>query len=146
KWAGLGAFLAGLATPPAWMVWSVPLGVISGALFGAAALLAIGRRFGGGIASLALTGVALGLLAQALTQYVMVLHPSRADQSMVWLAGSVYGSTAGDVLTLSLWLLACLPAVILASLRLDAGGFEDDTLTSLGISPRTLRGGLILVS
>ncbi|MCL6705940.1 iron ABC transporter permease [Pseudomonas sp. R2.Fl] len=145
KWAGLGAFVAGLATPPAWTVWSVPLGVVAGALFGAGALLVIGRRFGGA-ASLALTGVALGMLAQALMQYMMVLHPSRSDQSMVWLAGSVYGSTGSDVLILSLWLLACLPAVILASLRLDAGGFGDETLTSIGISPQVLRGGLILVS
>lgn len=146
KWAGLGAFLAGLATPPAWAAWSIPAGVVAGALTGAAALLVIGRRFGGGIAALALTGVALGMLAQALMQYVMVLFPTRADQSMVWLAGSVYGSSANDVLALSLWLLACLPLVIFASLRLDAGGFGDETLTSIGISPRGLRGGLILLS
>ncbi len=145
KWAGLGAFLAGLATPPAWVSWSIPLGVIVGALFGAAALLFIGRRFGG-VASLALTGVALGMLAQALMQYIMVLHPSRADQSMVWLAGSVYGSTARDGLFLSLWLIACLPAVIYSALRLDAAGFGDDTLISIGISPPALRGSLILIS
>lgn len=146
KWAGLGAFLSGLVTPAAWMGWSIPLGVILGALFGATALLTISRRFGGSVASIALTGVALGLFAHALMQYVMVLHPSRADQSMVWLAGSVYGSTAAQVITLSLWLLACLPAIVIASMRLDASGFGDDTLTSLGISPRVLRGGLILVS
>lgn len=145
KWAGLGAFLATLTTPPAWMSWSVPLGVVTGAVLGAAALLFIGRRFGG-VASLALTGVALGLLAQALMQYIMVLHPSRADQSMVWLAGSVYGSTSRDILYLSLWLVLCLPTVIYASLRLDAGGFGDDTLTSLGIVPSAFRGGLILIS
>ncbi|OCJ04768.1 iron ABC transporter permease [Rhizobium sp. AC27/96] len=146
KCAGLGAFLAGLLTPPAWTVWSTPLGVFAGGLLGAAALLSIGRRFGGGITALALTGVALGMLAQALMQYIMVLHPSRADQSMVWLAGSVYGSSGTDVLGLFLWLLICLPAVVIASFRLDAGGFGDDTLTSIGMSPRALRGGLILVS
>lgn len=145
KWAGLGAFLAGLATPPTWMSWSVPLGVIAGALLGAVALLFIGRRFGG-VALLALTGVALGLLAQALIQYIMVLHPSRADQSMIWLAGSVYGSTARHVFFLSLWLVLCLPTVVFAALRLDASGFGDDTLTSLGIAPHALRGNLILIS
>ncbi len=146
KCAGLGAFLASLFTPPAWAVWSVPAGVVSGAVIGALALLAIGRSFGGGIAALALVGVALGMFAHALMQYVMVLYPSRADQSMVWLAGSVYGSTAADVIALSFWLLACLPLVVIAAIRLDAGGFGDDTLTSLGIAPGLLRGGLILVS
>ncbi|HEV7318482.1 MAG TPA: iron ABC transporter permease [Ensifer sp.] len=146
KWAGLGAFSAGLMTPPAWSAWAIPLGVMAGALFGALALLAIGRRFGGSTTALALTGVALGMFAQALIQYVMVLFPSRADQSMVWLAGSVYGSTGADVAALSLWLLFCLPVVVIAARRLDAGGFGDDTLTSIGLAPSWLRGGLIVVS
>ncbi len=146
KCAGLGAFLAGLMTPPAWALWAIPAGVVSGAVLGAAALLAIGRSFGGGITALALVGVAIGLLAQALMQYVMVLFPTRADQSMVWLAGSVYGSTMTDVVVLGLWLLACLPLLLLATARLDAGGFADDTLVSLGMSPARMRGGLILVS
>lgn len=146
KCAGLGAFLAGLLTPPAWAIWTVPAGVVAGALLGATALLAIGRSFGGGIAALALVGVAISMFAQALMQYVMVLFPTRADQSMVWLAGSVYGSTMTDVLMLSLWLLACLPLLLMAAARLDAGGFGDETLVSLGMSPTRMRGGLILVS
>jgi iron complex transport system permease protein len=146
KCAGLGAFLAGLATPPAWAVWSIPAGVVVGAVVGAMALLAIGRSFGGGIAALALVGVALGMLAQALMQYIMVLFPTRADQSMVWLAGSVYGSTMTDVAVLMLWLLACLPFIAIATAQLDAGGFGDDTLISLGLPPTRLRGGLILIS
>ncbi|MGV2098452.1 FecCD family ABC transporter permease [Rhizobium sp. 21-4511-3d] len=146
KCAGLGAFLAGMLTPPAWAIWSIPSGVVLGAVIGAGLLLVIGRAFGGGIAALALVGVALGMLAQALMQYVMVIFPTRADQSMVWLAGSVYGSSAADVLILSLWLIACLPLILIAASRLDAGGFGDDTLISLGMSPGVLRGGLIVVS
>ncbi|NLS01059.1 iron ABC transporter permease [Rhizobium sp. P38BS-XIX] len=146
KCAGLGAFLVGILTPAAWAVWAIPAGVVAGALIGATALLAIGRSFGGGIAALALVGVAIGLLAHAFMQYVMVLFPTRADQSMVWLAGSVYGSTMTDVFVLALWLAACIPLVLIAAIRLDAGGFGDDTLTSLGLSPGLLRGGLILVS
>lgn len=146
KCAGLGAFLAGLMTPPAWAIWSIPFGVIAGAMIGAFLLIAIGRSFGGGIAALALVGVALGLFAHALMQYVMVLFPTRADQSMIWLAGSVYGSTGAKVMALSIWLALCLPFVVVASVKLDAGGFGDDTLISLGISPGMLRGGLITIS
>ena len=146
KCAGLGAFLAGLLTPHAWAIWSIPTGVIAGAMIGALLLMAIGRSFGGGVAALALVGVALGLFAHALMQYVMVLFPTRADQSMIWLAGSVYGSTGAKVIALSIWLALCLPFVVIASAKLDAGGFGDDTLISLGISPGVLRGGLITIS
>lgn len=146
KWAGLGAFSTSLLSPPAWWVWAIPLGVVTGAFAGALALLLIGRKFGGSTTALALSGVALGMFAQALMQYIMVVFPTRADQSMVWLAGSVYGSTGADVGALSLWLLTCLPIVAIAGARLDAGGFGDDTLTSIGLPPLLLRGGLIVAS
>jgi ferric citrate transport system permease protein len=146
KCAGLGAFFAGLLTPPAWALWAVPSGVIAGAAIGAFVALAIGRTLGGGVAAFALVGVAIGLFAQALMQYVMVLFPTRADQSMVWLAGSIYGSTGIKVLALTAWLALCLPVVVIACIRLDACGFGDETLISLGISPGLLRGGLIVVS
>jgi iron complex transport system permease protein len=95
---------------------------------------------------LALIGIALGLLCQAMMQYVMVLFPTRADQSMVWLAGSVYGSTMRDFYALCVWLVACMPLVVLATERLDSAGFGDDTLISLGVSPTFLRGGFIIIS
>ena len=146
KWAALGAFVMGLVLPPDWTGWAVPLGVVTGGAMGAVLLLTIGARLGGGAGGLVLTGVALGLMAQAMMQYVMVLFPTRADQAMVWLAGSVYGSTWAEVTGLTLWLMACLPFIVLAASQLDAAGFSDDTLVSLGITPRRLRGGLIVMS
>jgi ferric citrate transport system permease protein len=146
KCAGLGAFLAGMFTPMAWQIWSIPAGVVTGALICVAILLTAGRAFGGGIIALALIGVALGMFTHALMQYFMVIFSTRADQSMIWLAGSVYGTTSVHVIALSIWLLLCLPLVVLAGFRLEAGGFSDDTLISLGMSPGWTRGGLILVS
>jgi iron complex transport system permease protein len=146
KWAGLGAFCAAMLAPTAWSVWAIPLGVVLGALLGAATLFLIARQFGGSITALVLTGVAAGMMAHALMQYMMVLFPTRADQSMIWLAGSVYGRTLNDVVILAVWLLACLPLVVLASSKLDASGFGDDTLNSIGLPPAILRGGLVLTS
>ncbi|MGC0054627.1 FecCD family ABC transporter permease [Brucella pituitosa] len=146
KWAGLGAFCAAMLAPPAWSVWAIPLGVIIGALLGAATLFLIARQFGGSITALVLTGVAAGMMAHALMQYMMVLFPTRADQSMIWLAGSVYGRTLKDVAILAIWLFACLPLVIFAASKLDASGFGDDTLTSIGLPPTMLRGGLVFTS
>jgi iron complex transport system permease protein len=146
KGAGLGAMLALIFAPPAWIIWSVPVGVIIGAGAVAALLLAIGRGLGGGVTTLALVGVSLGALAQAMMQFLMVRYPRGIDQSMVWLAGSVYGSTISDILSLSFWLLACLPAIILLAMVLDISAFGDDTLKSLGISPNLLRASLVLTA
>lgn len=146
KCAGLGAFAAALFTPSAWLVWSVPAGVVLGAALGAVLLLTLGRRFGGGTTTLALSGVAIGMLAQALMQYIMVLFPMRADQSLVWLAGSIYGSTGFEAAALSLWLALCLPAIVIAAHLLDAAGFGDESLISIGVTPQRLRGGLIVLA
>lgn len=146
KGAGLGAMIALIAAPPMLQVWAIPVGVIGGAGLTALLLLAIGRGLGGGVTTLALVGVALGALAQAVMQYLMVLFPRGVDQSMVWLAGSVYGSTIGDISSLSLWLLACLPAVVFVSGKLELAGLGDDSLASLGISPGLLRVLLVVVA
>lgn len=146
KGAGLGAMLALIFAPPAWIVWSVPLGVVTGAGLVALLLLLIGRGLGGGVTTLALVGVSLGALAQAVMQFLMVRYPRGIDQSMVWLAGSVYGSTISDIGFLAAWLLACLPAVILLAVALDISAFGDDTLIGLGISPNLLRAGLVLTA
>nr|WP_314261590.1 iron ABC transporter permease [uncultured Devosia sp.] len=146
KGAGLGAMLALIFAPPAWIVLAVPGGVIGGATVVALMLLAIGRGLGGGVTTLALVGVSLGALAQAAMQFLMVRYPRGIDQSMVWLAGSVYGSTGADIISLSIWLLACLPAVVILAMVLDICAFGDDTLKSLGISPNLVRAGLVLTA
>ncbi|MET3926326.1 iron ABC transporter permease [Devosia sp. 2618] len=146
KGAGLGAMLAVIFLPPIWQVWAIPVGVVGGAGLAAGLLLLIGRGLGGGVTTLALVGVAIGALAQAAMQYLMVRFPGGIDQSMVWLAGSVYGSNAGDIRALSIWLLACLPAVLIVSSMLDLSAFGDDSLTSLGISPGLLRAGMIVTA
>lgn len=146
KCGALGAFLVALSAPPASAFWSIPLGVVAGAAVGASALLALGHRLGGGVTAFALAGIAIGMFAHGLMQYAMVLFPTRADQSTIWLAGSVYGSSGTKVAALAIWLLACMPLVFVSYLHFDAGGFANDTLTSLGMSPGRLRGGLILVS
>lgn len=146
KGAGLGAMLALIFAPPAWIVLAVPGGVIAGAAIVALLLLVIGRGLGGGVTTLALVGVSLGALAQAVMQFLMVRYPRGIDQSMVWLAGSVYGSTGADIISLSIWLLACLPAVIILAMVLDISAFGDDTLKSLGISPNLVRAGLVLAA
>ena len=146
KGAGLGAMLAVIFMPPMLQVWAIPVGVVLGAGVSASLLLAIGRGLGGGVTTLALVGVAIGALAQAAMQYLMVRYPNGVDQSMVWLAGSVYGSTGNDIRALALWLLVCLPPLVIVASMLDISAFGDDTLTSLGIGPNLLRAGLVITA
>ncbi|WP_395677163.1 FecCD family ABC transporter permease [Inquilinus sp.] len=146
KGAGLGALLAIILLPPAWQIWAIPVGVLAGAALAAGALLMIGRHLGGGAATLALVGVAIGALAQAAMQFLMVRFPGGIDQSMVWLAGSVYGSTMADVRILAIWLAVCLPGVLALLFLLDLTSFGDDTLTSLGQHPIRIRAVLIVLA
>jgi ABC-type Fe3+-siderophore transport system permease subunit len=146
KGAGLGAMLASLFVPAAARLWAVPLGVVIGAVTVTLVLLWVGRRVGGKGTTLALVGVAIAALAGAVMQYLMVLFPQDADQALVWLAGSVYGSTPAEALWLGVWSLVCIPAVLLAMHRIDLAGFGDDSLTSLGRRPATNRTLLVAVA
>ena len=146
KGAGLGAMLAAVAAPPVARVWAIPLGVVAGAAAVTVVLLVLARYAGSRGAVLALIGVAISALAAAGIEYLMVAFPDDADQAMVWLAGSVYGSTGTDVAVLALWSLVCLPAVVIAVRRMDLAGFDDDTLGSLGRHPARTRALLVTVA
>jgi iron complex transport system permease protein len=146
KGAGLGAMLAAVATPPVARVWAIPLGVVAGAAAVTVVLLVLARYAGSRGAVLALIGVAISALAAAGIEYLMVAFPDDADQAMVWLAGSVYGSTGTDVAVLAVWSLVCLPAVVVAVQRMDLAGFDDDTVGSLGRHPARTRALLVTVA
>ncbi|EJN03601.1 iron chelate uptake ABC transporter family permease subunit [Phyllobacterium sp. YR531] len=146
KGAGLGALAAVILLPPAWSIWAIPAGIAIGSTLALFLLLAIGQRLGGSVTTIALVGVALGALAQAITHFLMVSYPAKSDQAMLWLAGTVFGTSGHDVLWLALWLLVCLPIVVLISNLLDLTGFGDDNLSSLGINPRWARACLVIVA
>lgn len=146
KAAGLGALLAVTLLPPAWSSWAIPAGIAVGSAFAVLLLLALTKRLGGGITTMALIGVAIGALAQAVTHGLIVTFPTRSDQAMLWLAGTVFGSTGGTVLWLALWLALCLPAVVLAAPLVDLAGFDDDSLSSLGLTPLRTRAALLLLA
>ncbi|MDG4797077.1 iron ABC transporter permease [Micromonospora sp. WMMD1082] len=135
KGAGLGAMIATVLAPPTALLVAVPVGVVAGALLVTLLLLGVARLVGSRGATLALVGVAIAAIAGAAIQYLMVAHPGYSDQAMVWLAGSVYGSTPTDVAFLAIWLLCCTPFVLVCAARLDLAAFDDDTQGSLGVAP-----------
>ncbi|MER5646468.1 iron ABC transporter permease [Streptosporangium sp. NPDC002524] len=146
KGAGLGAMLVAVLVPPGAHLWATPVGVVAGAASVTALLLRFSRRAGAHGATLALAGIAIAALAAAAMQYLMVVFPQRADQAMVWLAGSVYGSTGADVAGLAVWLVVCLPGVVVCARLLDLAGLGDDSQSGLGWSPRGIRVLLVVVA
>ncbi|GIH22644.1 Fe(3+)-citrate import system permease protein YfmE [Acrocarpospora phusangensis] len=143
KGGGVGAMAAVMLSSPAAQAWAIPVGVIAGTSVTAAGLLLISRRLGGSLTTLVLVGAALSALAGAAIEYLLVREPQSADQAMVWLAGSVYGSDRADVTALLAWLAVCLPLVVLATRSVDVAGFGDDSVVSLGRHPVRVRALLV---
>ncbi|GII57765.1 Fe(3+)-citrate import system permease protein YfmE [Planotetraspora thailandica] len=146
KGGGVGATVAVMLASPASQVWAVPLGVLAGTTLTAAALLVISRRIGASTVTLVLVGAALAALAGAAIEYLLVREPQSADQALVWLAGSVYGSDRSDVTALLVWLAVCLPLVVVATRAADLAGFGDDSIVSLGGHPVRVRATLIIAA
>lgn len=144
KGAGLGALLAIMLLPAAPGI-AIPVAVVIGAVAAAALLLLLSRNRMG-TASIALTGVAIGALFQAGMQFLLVSFPGDTNQAMIWLAGSLYGTTMPEVLLLGGWLLVCLPLVLLAGGRLDLAALSETSMVGLGVNPRRQRSLLIAIA
>lgn len=144
KGAGFGAVL-GIMVLPAAYVWAMPLMVIAGAM-AAAALLLLAARTQRGDAGIALTGLAVGALFHAATSLILVKVAGDTNQALVWLAGSMYGTTLGEVLWLSVAMVALAPAIIYCAALLDVMRLKEESVVSLGRNPRTVRTVMILVA
>ncbi|MFC6355475.1 FecCD family ABC transporter permease [Luethyella okanaganae] len=144
KGAGLGALLA-IMLLPASTVAVIPIAVVVGAAVAAALLLLLARGRSG-VASIALTGIAVGALCQAGMQFLLVSFPGDTNQAMIWLAGSLYGTTMPEVVLLGVWLFVCAPLVVLAGRRLDLAGLNETSMISLGTAPNRLRGEFIALA
>lgn len=121
------------------LVW-LPLAAFAGGL-GAAALV-LGLSWGGHVSPerLALNGVAVGAVLNALVMWVVVVWGgARTEIALIWLAGSLYGRDFAHVLLLLPWTLVGLGAAALLLRPLSLLRFEDATAHALGLSVRRWR-------
>lgn len=144
KGAGLGAVVTVLVFPQL-TPWVTPVAVVAGAVL-AAVVLFLALAPGTGATGVALTGLAVGAIFHAAMMYLVVSSPGDTNQALIWLAGSLYGTTLAEVAGLTLAALAALPVVIALTRVLDLAKLSDDTVAGLGRDPRRLRACAVVVA
>ncbi|TRN38513.1 iron-dicitrate transporter subunit FecD [Staphylococcus pseudintermedius] len=81
---------------------------------------------------LALIGMAIGAVAMALVQYLLIRNPMEANIALVWLTGSLFGRSMDHVLTILPWLIVAIPAIFLYARKLDILHLGEEVATALG--------------
>ncbi|EGQ0330830.1 iron chelate uptake ABC transporter family permease subunit [Staphylococcus pseudintermedius] len=81
---------------------------------------------------LALIGMAIGAVAMALVQYLLIRNPIEANIALVWLTGSLFGRSMDHVLTILPWLIVAIPVIFLYARKLDILHLGEEVATALG--------------
>lgn len=81
---------------------------------------------------LALIGMAIGAVAMALVQYLLIRNPMEANIVLVWLTGSLFGRSMDHVLTILPWLIVAIPVIFLYARKLDILHLGEEVATALG--------------
>ncbi|QLK86564.1 iron ABC transporter permease [Staphylococcus sp. 17KM0847] len=95
---------------------------------------------------LALIGMALGAIAMALVQYLLIRNPMEANIALVWLTGSLFGRSMQHVLTILPWLCVSIPVILYYSYKLDILHLGDDVATALGAKVNHIKMILLLAA
>ena len=120
------------------------------ALVGAAAitLLIYALAYKNGVTPmrLVLVGVGINAAATAVTTLLIVMSPIYLTQkAFVWLTGSVYGSTWGNVQTMLPWVVLFIPLAIGLSRQINIQQLGDDLATGVGHPVQRQRFLLLLI-
>ena len=123
----------------------MPIAVIGGAILAAVVLL-FAADVQRGDTGVALTGLAVGALFHAATSFLLVKLPGDTNQAMVWLAGSMYGTTMTEVVWLGVALLVLTPFVVYCGALLDIMRLKEESVAGLGRDPKRIRTIMIMVA
>jgi iron complex transport system permease protein len=131
KGASVGAafFLVVLPTAPIAMV---PVAAFVGGLIAFAGIYLFAYKRGASPVRLALTGIALGAVADSLIRFMLVKWPTDINSALVWLVGSLYGRNRTSVIEVLPWAVVLIPLILFYAHRLDVLGLGDDLATGLG--------------
>ncbi|WP_369041044.1 FecCD family ABC transporter permease [Staphylococcus chromogenes] len=81
---------------------------------------------------LALIGMAIGAIAMALVQYLLIRSPMEANIALVWLTGSLFSRSYQHIISILPWLIVAIPMIILYSRKLDLLHLGEEVAISLG--------------
>ncbi|EOG8986459.1 FecCD family ABC transporter permease [Staphylococcus pseudintermedius] len=95
---------------------------------------------------LALIGMAIGAVAMALVQYLLIRNPMEANIALVWLTGSLFGRSMDHVLTILPWLIVAIPVIFLYARKLDILHLGEEVATALGTHVQRTKMILLFIS
>jgi iron complex transport system permease protein len=143
--AGLAA-VAVIVLFPSAPIYILPVTAFAGAFLIAILIYSLAWNNGSSPILLILIGVGLSAIATALTSLLITFGQiSDVSSALVWLAGSVYGRTWEQVLSLLPWLIIFVPLALVNSRHLNALNLGDDVAKGLGSRIEWQRGLLVLV-
>jgi ferric citrate transport system permease protein len=143
KGAGLGAIVLLLIYPTA-AVSYLPAAAFVGGSLAMLIVYVVAYRGGTTPIRLALVGIAVSALCEAIIRYVMIDKQQGVGAALVWLTGSLAGVDMTAVWQFLPWVAVLLPVTAFYAYRLDLLGLGDDLAHGLGLAvERTRRIALI---
>ncbi|MEZ2390155.1 FecCD family ABC transporter permease [bacterium RCC_150] len=131
KGAAVGAAAVILVFPTVDAEW-IPAGAFVGGVLSFLLVYVLAYRKGVAPVRLALTGIAVGAVADSLIRFMLVKWPTNINAALVWLVGSLYGHGQRDVVLALPWLLVLVPAILYLARRMDVLSLGDDLAAGLG--------------
>ncbi|RNB82641.1 iron ABC transporter permease [Brevibacillus nitrificans] len=145
KGAGLFAVVVIILFPAASPL-VLPVVAFLGALAVAVVLILFANRSGAQPGTFALVGLAVGAICQALTEFILVKYPLQANDSLVWLAGSLWGKGWDEIYGLLPWLCVLLPLSLSLHRKLDIINLDEVSSTGLGLHVERTRYVLLVLA
>ncbi|MBD2448912.1 iron ABC transporter permease [Nostoc sp. FACHB-152] len=144
-----GASLAAVAVIilfPSAPIYTLPLSAFAGALLMATLIYLLAWNNGSSPVLFILMGLGLSAIASAFTSLLITFGEIYSvTDALVWLAGSIYGRTWDQVLSLLPWLIVFMPIALILARHLNTLNLGDDVAKGLGTNVEWLRGLLVLV-
>ena len=142
-------FMQGLYIANAWLtVFIMPFIALIGALLAAAVIYFIAYK-NGQIAPSRMLLVGIGINAAfsaGITIFQLRMEPIDFTRTLVWLAGSIWGSTWSYVYALVPWLVVLLPIAFYKARVLDILALNDITAIGVGLNVTKERKQLIILA
>jgi iron complex transport system permease protein len=141
--AGLGATIAIIyldGSNPA----ALPIAAFVGALLGVATAYAAGSSARGGVTTLLLCGLAVGMFLSAIQTYLLQRSTEDLQRVYSWMLGSVAAADWHTVLSILPYSAVSVGLLLLHGRHLDVLAVGDEEATALGLNARRVR--LIVVA
>ncbi len=136
--AGLGATLAHMLFSEAIAI-ALPLAAFFGALIAIAIVIFIAQSLKQ-LDQVLLTGVAISFMLGACMQFLLYMsEPFATNRILFWLMGSLANVTMIDFYVISVVVILSIGSMLIFSRQIDALLLGDESATSLGVNPKTLR-------